>query len=64
MHAEVGDWLVVHSRRVDDGVRKGLIVDLVHRDGSPPYLVHWTDDDRTTIVFPSSDATVLPAARR
>ena len=58
MRAEVGNWLVVHSRHVDDGVRTGLIVEVPHADGSPPYTVRWLDDDRLSIVFPSSDATV------
>jgi hypothetical protein len=58
MRAKVGDWLVVHSRRVDDGVREGLILEVPHVDGSPPYVVRWLDDERSTFVFPSSDATV------
>lgn len=60
MHAEVGNWLVVHGRHVDDAVREGLIVEVPHPDGSPPYMVHWLDEDRPSMVFPSSDATVLP----
>ncbi|RFU20476.1 DUF1918 domain-containing protein [Geodermatophilus marinus] len=62
MHAEVGDWLVVHSRRVDDGVRTGLITAVPHADGSPPYVVHWLDDERWSVVFPGPDATLRPHA--
>jgi hypothetical protein len=43
---------------VDDGVREGLILEVPHADGSPPYVVRWLDDERSTFVFPSSDATV------
>lgn len=63
MRARVGDWLVVHSRRVDDGDRKGLILEVAHPDGSPPYVVRWLDDDHSSVVFPGSDATVLPGTR-
>lgn len=59
MRAKVGDWLVVHSRRVDDGLREGQVVEVPHADGSPPYMVRWVDDDHVSLVFPSSDATVL-----
>jgi hypothetical protein len=60
MHAEVGNWLVVHGRRLDDVRRAGEIVEVAHPDGSPPYLVHWLDDERPSLVFPGSDAVVLP----
>jgi hypothetical protein len=59
MRAKVGDWLVVHSRRVDDSLREGQILEVPHADGSPPYMVRWVDDDHVSLVFPNSDATVL-----
>jgi len=59
MHAEVGNWLVIHGRALDDPVREGLVVDVPHGDGTPPYLVRWTDDDRLSLVFPGSDAELL-----
>jgi hypothetical protein len=36
MHAQVGNWLVVHGRRLDDVQRKGQILQVGHPDGSPP----------------------------
>lgn len=63
MRAQVGDWLVVHSRHVDDGVRKGLILGISDPDGRPPYVVRWLDDDHSSVVFPGSDATLLPGIR-
>ena len=60
MKAEVGTWLVVHGRNLDDPVREGLVVEVPHGDGSPPYLVRWLDDDRVTMVYPGPDATLLP----
>ncbi|MGY1669831.1 DUF1918 domain-containing protein [Geodermatophilus sp. SYSU D00710] len=60
MRAQVGDWLIVHSRRVDDGVREGLVLEVPRADGSPPYLVRWLDDERTSLVYPGPDVTVRP----
>jgi hypothetical protein len=61
MRAKAGDWLVVHSRHVDEEVREGLILEVPHADGSPPYVVRWLDDEHRAVVFPGSDARVLPA---
>lgn len=58
MHADVGNWLVVQGRVLDAPPRIGRIVEVAHPDGSPPYVVRWTDDDRTSVVVPGSDATV------
>ena len=60
MHANVGDWLVVHGRTLDAPSREGRVEELLHVDGSPPYLVHWLDDDRRSLVFPGSDAVISP----
>ena len=62
MHAEAGNWLIVHGRTLDDPVREGLVVEVPHADGSPPYVVHWLDEDRLSLVFPGADARILPAA--
>ena len=59
MHASVGDWLVVHGRTVDAPVREGKIIQVTHPDGSPPYLVRWTDTDRESVVFPGPDTAIL-----
>ena len=62
MHAEVGNWLVVHGRTLDDRVREGQILEVPHPDGSPPYVVRWTDDDRQSLVFPGTDTELLGRA--
>jgi len=59
MHAEPGDWLIVASSTVDHQFRRGYIAEVPAQDGTPPYRVRWTDDDRTTLVFPGPDARVL-----
>jgi hypothetical protein len=58
----VGNWLLVHGRTLAEPVRAGQVVEVPHPDGSPPYLVHWLDDDRLSLVFPGSDAVVLSTA--
>jgi hypothetical protein len=61
MSVRVGDWIVVHGRTLDAPVREGRIDGLIHADGSPPYLVHWLDDDRHSLFFPGPDAVVTEA---
>jgi hypothetical protein len=60
VYAEVGYWLVVHGRSLDMPRREGQIVEVPHADGSPPYVVHWLDQDRLSTVFPGPDTTVSP----
>ena len=50
MHAEVGDWIVVHGPALDAPVREGQIVDVPHANHRPPYLLRWTDDDRLSLI--------------
>lgn len=61
MKAEAGDWLVVEGPVIDHGGRRGLILEVRHEDGTPPYLVRWLDDGHETLVFPGPDAHVLAA---
>jgi hypothetical protein len=60
VRAQVGHWLVVHGRTLDAPVREGQIEQLLHPDGSPPYVVHWIDDGRRSVVFPGPDAVITP----
>jgi hypothetical protein len=43
---------------LDRPVRDGEIIEARGPDGSPPFLVRWADDGRTTLVFPGPDARV------
>jgi len=61
MHAEPGNWLIVEGRHVDDTPRRGLIEEVPSADGSPPYLVHWTDNGRRALIFPGPDSHVITA---
>jgi hypothetical protein len=53
---------VVHGRPVDAPVREGQIVEVSHVDGTPPYMVRWTDTDRLGVVFPGPDGEILDHA--
>lgn len=59
MQAKVGDWLVIKGTTVEQPDRRGLITDVHSPDGSPPYVVHWLDDDHVATVIPGPDAAVV-----
>ncbi|MFJ7912348.1 DUF1918 domain-containing protein [Kitasatospora sp. NPDC096204] len=58
MKAAVGDRIIVQGTRPGAARRDGEIVGLHHPDGSPPYDVRWSDDDRVTEYFPGPDARI------
>ena len=43
MRAALGDELLVRGRHVDDPERTGVIIAIHGENGSPPYLVRWTN---------------------
>lgn len=59
MKASVGDRIVVASVKLDGPVRDGVVVELRHKDGSPPYFVRWSDGAEPVLFFPGSDARVI-----
>ncbi len=58
MHAEVGDRLVILNTHVGTPVRDGEIIEVRHADGSPPYVVRWSDTGHEALCFPGPDAHV------
>lgn len=58
MRGSVGDRIVVASNRIDHAVRDGRIVEVRHEDGSPPYVVEWSDTGQRATVFPGPDARI------
>ena len=62
MHANVGDHLMVEGHTVGQGRREGEVVEVRGDDGTPPYVVHWTDGHEG-LVYPGPDAHVEPANR-
>ena len=67
MRDGVGDELIVKGHHVGDADRQGVITEVHGADGSPPYLVRWTDGHESSF-FPSSDTVVehirLPVDRQ
>ena len=58
MHAKIGDRLRVQSRTVGVPERVGVIVEVRHDDGSPPYLVRF-GDGHEALVFPGPDCLLV-----
>jgi len=58
MFAAVGDRLIVKSHYVDGPTRDAEILEVRNADGSPPYVVRWSDDGHEALVFPGPDALV------
>lgn len=59
MRAQVGDRIVTASTMIDQPPRDGRIVELRHEDGSPPFVVEWSDTGERTLVFPGPDSHVV-----
>lgn len=58
MKATVGDKLVIRGHHVGDHVRDAEILEVHGSDGTPPYLVRWSDSGHEGLVFPGPDAMV------
>jgi hypothetical protein len=58
MKASVGDHIVIVSPTVDGTVRDGEVLEVRNPDGTPPYLVRWSDTKSTALIFPGVDARV------
>jgi Domain of unknown function (DUF1918) len=52
----------MEGAHVGDARRIGVITECRHADGSPPYVVHWLDNDHEGFVFPGPDARIEPKA--
>ncbi len=58
MRASIGDRILIASNQLDRPARDGKVVELRNPDGSPPYLVRWSDTGRTGLFFPGPDAHI------
>lgn len=59
MQANVGDQLVIESRKVDSPRKAGEVLEVHGADGGPPYVVRWTDGHEG-LMFPGPDAHIVP----
>lgn len=64
MKANVGDWLVVKGRTNEQSEHRGMITEVSHADGSPPYMVRWLEDGHDALMFPGPDALVVTQAEQ
>ncbi|MGZ5401029.1 MAG: DUF1918 domain-containing protein [Nocardioides sp.] len=58
LHAVIGDRLIVHGVHVGQPVRDAEILEVRGEDGSPPFLVRWSDTGHEGLVYPGPDAHV------
>ena len=58
MHAAVGDRLVIKGHHVGEPDRDAEILEVHGQDGTPPYVVRWSEDGHEGLFFPGSDAVV------
>ncbi len=56
MKASVGDRILIAAAALGKSVRDGEILEVRGPDGTPPYLVQWSDDGAQTLFFPGPDA--------
>ena len=58
MHASIGDRLVIKGHRVGEPDRDAEILEVHGQDGTPPYVVRWSEDGHEGLFFPGSDAVI------
>jgi Domain of unknown function (DUF1918) len=59
MRAAVGDTLVVRGA----GIRTGLIIGIIGKNGTPPYVIRWLGDGHIAMVTPDQYSRISPAPR-
>jgi hypothetical protein len=58
MRASPGDRLIVKKTETGEPARDGEILEVHGQDGQPPYIVRWSDDGTSGLVFPGPGAEV------
>ncbi|MFL5172540.1 MAG: DUF1918 domain-containing protein [Microvirga sp.] len=62
-HAQAGDLVEITGHQIGDHARLGEILEVAGEAGHVRLRVRW-DDDRETIFFPGSDASIKQRSRR
>ena len=57
LRASPGDRVIVHGHRLGEPQRDGEILEVLGKDGAPPYVVRW-DDGHVAELYPGSDISV------
>jgi hypothetical protein len=63
MNAQVGDRILIPAHTTTQRDREGEIVEVRNPDGTPPYLVRWSDG-HTGLVFPGPEAILRTKAEQ
>jgi Domain of unknown function (DUF1918) len=61
--AEVGDLIVIAGHHVGESERIAEVLEVLGEPPNEHYRVRW-DDDRESVYFPGSDATIKHARHR
>ena len=59
MNAKVGDRLLVHNLHLGEPSRDGEILEVRGPNGTPPYLVRWSEDGHESLIFPGAGLEVV-----
>jgi hypothetical protein len=59
MRALPGDRLLVKERRVGEGDREALIIEVWSEHGRPPYVVRWRDGSQNVFFPASADSLIV-----
>lgn len=58
MHAQVHDQITVLAPNVNHARREGEILEVHGADGTPPYVVRWSDTGHEALYFPGPDTLI------
>ena len=58
LKAHPGDRLVVRGHHAGEPERDAEILEVLGKEGAPPYFVRWEEGGRESRVYPSSDLYV------
>ena len=58
MHANPGDRIIIKGHNVGDHDRDGEVLEVHGADGTPPYLVRWSENGHESLFFPGPAARV------
>jgi hypothetical protein len=56
--AHAGDRIIVAAASPDAGPRDGEVLETRGPNGTPPFLVRWSDTGHVALLFPGSDAQI------
>jgi len=58
MQACAGDRIIVRATHVGEPSRDGEVLEVRGPDGTPPWVIRWSDNGHEGLYFPSPDTVV------